>query len=395
MSIPPNGFLPAVPSLQGFHRRAEQGEPLKVVFLGGSLTWGANASDPQRTSYRGLMMEYFLARYVRTSFSFVDAAIGGTGSDLALHRLDRDVLTHRPDLVFLDCTVNDGAEQADEQRLASYERVLRDLLAKGCAVFPVLLGTKRLVMGPQAKLPCRHQAHLRIAKAYECPVANVLQAMREKVRAGDFDPEKVWCLADDETHPDDAGYGLFAEVIRETYEKAIARSSPANIPGETVFSDRYPFRQRQILVDVSLPAGWRRVKTYRTSLWFDGLSSRWMGDVAGAGLEGGKAPAGLGATFRGSMIGLLGERDGLTPPFRVWIDGEPICQIKGSSSSTLWRIDTAGFAPSMAGTGRLFAWTPLATDLRDGDHVLRVEPDFSGALPEAELRIESICSAGR
>src|SRR5690606_9130062 len=38
-----------------FDRRAINGEQLSVVFLGGSLTWGAQATDPQLTSYRALM----------------------------------------------------------------------------------------------------------------------------------------------------------------------------------------------------------------------------------------------------------------------------------------------------------------------------------------------------
>ena len=36
-------------SVAGFIRRAEAGERLNVVWFGGSLTWGANASDPNRT----------------------------------------------------------------------------------------------------------------------------------------------------------------------------------------------------------------------------------------------------------------------------------------------------------------------------------------------------------
>ena len=38
--------------------RGRAGRPLSVVFFGGSLTWGAGASDPQRTSYRALTSAY-------------------------------------------------------------------------------------------------------------------------------------------------------------------------------------------------------------------------------------------------------------------------------------------------------------------------------------------------
>ena len=36
-----------------FDHQAKEGEHLSVVFFGASLTWGANATDPQLTSYRG------------------------------------------------------------------------------------------------------------------------------------------------------------------------------------------------------------------------------------------------------------------------------------------------------------------------------------------------------
>ena len=101
---------------------------------------GANASDPQRTSYRGLMMDYLRQRYPKAPFTFHDAAIGGTGSQLGLFRLDRDVLAYRPDLVFYDFTANDDLFAADLPPLISYETILREMIDRGIPVVQVLLG---------------------------------------------------------------------------------------------------------------------------------------------------------------------------------------------------------------------------------------------------------------
>jgi prepilin-type processing-associated H-X9-DG protein len=38
-----------------FDDQAKAGKPFSVVFLGGSLTWGAQATDPMETSYRALI----------------------------------------------------------------------------------------------------------------------------------------------------------------------------------------------------------------------------------------------------------------------------------------------------------------------------------------------------
>src|SRR5262249_6549231 len=95
------------PSFSAFDIRARAGERLNVVFFGASLTWGANASDPQLTSFRGLMAERLEQAYPQARFKFWDAAIGGTGSQLGIFRLERDVLRRQPDLVFLDFSAND------------------------------------------------------------------------------------------------------------------------------------------------------------------------------------------------------------------------------------------------------------------------------------------------
>lgn len=381
-----------MPTVADFAARAEKHEPLSVVFLGGSLTWGANSSDPGTTSYRGRMMTWLREKYPLTPLHFHDAAIGGTGSSLGLFRIDRDVLAKKPDLVFLDFTVNDGIGDVDAHAIATYERVLRDIRSSGAAVIPVLMCLHAQIAAPEEKIPARYAAHQKIAAAYGLIPADTLRTARAAVAAGRYTADQLYPIGKDRTHPDDAGYGLFFEAARDAYIKAAASSSPAPIPENFVTEDRYPHRRRNVLVDTTLPAGWKRALTYRTSMWFDGLSSRWIGDVACA--SPGAAP--LETTFRGSYVGLFGERSLNTPSFRVWIDGKPIPQ-GGSKASDpeLWNIDTRRYASPEAGAGNLFAWTTLAKDLADGEHTLKIEPVFTEAVPLAELRIESICSAGR
>lgn len=387
--------LMAASDIQTFHERATHGERLNVVFLGGSLTWGANASDPQRTSWRGLMMQYLVDTYPKSSFLFSDAAIGGTGSGLAMYRIDRDVIPRKPDLVFLDCTVNDNAEGSDIQSLASYERVMRDLVSSSTAVFPVLLCFRNHVENPDAPVPPRHQAHLKLAQAYGLPVANVLDALRGKVKSG-ADPKKLWAFLKDNAHPDDAGYAAMFEAIRDSWQKEVKSDTKVAIPKDTFFPDLYPHRDRQILAEHPLPVGWAKDKTRRTSMWFDGLSSRWMSEVIVAKMEEGKKPEALEVKFRGSSVGIFGERDAISVPIRVWIDGKAVPPPKVKpEDGDLWTVSTERFGSPESGAAYLFNWMVFARDLPDGEHTLRIEPDFTNAAPGAEFRIESVCSAGR
>ena len=382
-----------VPTVAAFAARAEKREPLNVVFFGGSVTWGANASDPQRTSYRGRMMTWLREKYPHTPITFHDAAIGGTGSMLGMFRVERDVLAYKPDLVFLDYTVNDGAEDTDTFALASYERIVRQLLSHNTAVMPVLMCFRWHAEHPDAPRPPRHEAHLKLAAAYDLPVANTIDYVRAQVKTRGLDVKKdIWNIGNDGAHPGDEGYQLLFEAARDAYELAAKSTTPAVIPAETVYEARYPKITRRVLTE-NLPSGWTREKTYRTALWFDGMAARWMGDVATASAK--NKSGALEIEFEGSMVGFFGERNGLSPAIKIWIDGVPVQAPKTEPGDTLWPTSTARFAPPKKGSGNLFNWQLISRELTDGKHTLRIEPVWEGADKDAELRIESICSAGR
>ena len=120
----------ASPSFSAFDARAQAGDRLTVVFYGASLTWGANATDQNYFSYRARVAARLTEKYPLARFTFHDAAIGGTGSQLGVFRLDRDVLARKPDLVFVDFTANDDINSDDPETLASYESIIRRLVAE-------------------------------------------------------------------------------------------------------------------------------------------------------------------------------------------------------------------------------------------------------------------------
>ncbi len=116
-----------------FDQQAKAGERLNVAFFGASLTWGANATDPQLTSYRAQLGKRLVEAYPKAHFTFWDGAIGGTGSQLGLFRLERDALRHQPDLVFVDFSANDTIGTATPETLASYEAIIRRIILEAKA----------------------------------------------------------------------------------------------------------------------------------------------------------------------------------------------------------------------------------------------------------------------
>ena len=375
-------------SIADFDAKAKAGQPLTVVFFGGSLTWGANASDPQKTSYRARMAQWLLDRYPKSQIRFIDAAIGGKGSSLGLFRLERDVMAYKPDLVFLDFTVNDDTASANDHSAACYETILRELIRRGVPVMQAHFTFRGYYEGshPAYKDQAKHLPRLvqykAMADAYDCGSADVLSGIGERLDRGEVDLKILWPF--DGAHPGDEGYRHFFEIVRDGYLAAVADGRVCRLPAKPVHAV-YSSWERAILVD-RLPDGWQRERTYPSGLWFDQQASRWMGDVAQTSAS---KPAPLTWRFRGNSVAVLGEANGTSMSFRVTIDGRPRTPDRSRPDGT-WTWNAQRF-----GGGNLLFFHVLADDLADGEHVLEVTPIAKGADPKAVLRFEAVCSTGK
>ena len=384
-------------SVASFCERAERGERLTVAFLGGSLSWGANATDPNRTSWRARVGERLEGRYPNAHFKFVDAAIGGTDSQLGVFRLERDVIPFKPDLVFVEWLVNDGEYRADDNHSCSYEGIVRHLLERlpGCVPVQVLLPVRKTIEEPDASKLVRWDEQKRIGAAYGLVCADVLGEMRRRHAAGEADLDRMWpALIGDNTHPHDFGYGLYAEIIWNQVFAAPAPQSPA-LAAEWLFAPKYRHVARENVAEWKIfPKGWHRDYCSMRAGTFDFLCSRWQDGLAVAAncafdarthkreLKPGAVVEPLRATFRGEVLLLYGESAVQSSKCEVFIDGVRVAE-----------RDTAAF-------GRIFApsaylvWQVGAGFDADKEHALEIRPVFDEGEPQ-EFRLGSICVAGR
>ncbi|MDO4949840.1 MAG: SGNH/GDSL hydrolase family protein [Bacteroidales bacterium] len=90
----PRGGLPH------FYQKLEQRQQeVSIAYFGGSIT--------EQDGYRIHSRKFFQQQYPDTKINEINAAIGGTGSDLGVFRCWHDVLRHNPDLVIVEFAVND------------------------------------------------------------------------------------------------------------------------------------------------------------------------------------------------------------------------------------------------------------------------------------------------
>jgi len=219
-------------SFPEFDRRAQAGEQLTVGFFGASLTWGANATDPQLTSYRALVGQRLADAYPKARFRFYDAAIGGTTSIVGAFRLERDVLRRNPDLVFLDFIANDGAWSKDPETLASYESLLRRLILEAhVPVIPVIFPFKWEVEVGTVDGMSRREDCLALANAYGTGAGDAILLGQERVKGKQATIEQYWPV--DGSHPCDVGYAMFADAAWTAFREAVDRKRVCSAPPPT------------------------------------------------------------------------------------------------------------------------------------------------------------------
>lgn len=87
-------------------RLARQGDRMTLAFLGGSITQGS-VSSQYTNCYAYLVYDWFVRRFPKTAFTYVNAGVGGTTSQFGVSRVEEDVLAFKPDFVIIEFSVND------------------------------------------------------------------------------------------------------------------------------------------------------------------------------------------------------------------------------------------------------------------------------------------------
>ncbi len=177
-------------------------DEINVVFLGGSITYGESAVN-KADAYAGLTAEWLKETYGEDKVNYYNAGKSGTPSTYGVMRLERDVLSYEPDLVFVEFAVNDAI---NEEATRAMESIVRTLAASEYNPYIVFLYTTHKNYTTE---PMHHKI---IANFYGIPEISLKDALYEVLDGKD---PKVEGYFKDDVHPTELGHAVYANAVIE------------------------------------------------------------------------------------------------------------------------------------------------------------------------------------
>ncbi|KAL4444661.1 hypothetical protein ABPG77_002478 [Micractinium sp. CCAP 211/92] len=108
--------------------RLASGQPIRVAFMGGSITIGTGSSKIGETDYVSTVFRWIRETFPHPDHQLVNGAVGGVPSSYFSVCAEWH-MPENPDLVVLETNVNDGGkERGDTPIRRAHERLIRKLL---------------------------------------------------------------------------------------------------------------------------------------------------------------------------------------------------------------------------------------------------------------------------
>ncbi|URZ04774.1 SGNH/GDSL hydrolase family protein [Clostridium felsineum] len=192
-------------------------------FIGGSITDG----EPHKR-WPEYIVGWFEKNFPQVRLYVENAAIGATGSDLGVFRVDRDIIERKCDVVFVEYAVNDN-DETSEKRMRTREGLIRKILKQKMDVIITYTYCQDMYESlMKDKLPNTVEEFEKIAKYYN--ISSVFMGLYalNQVKEGMMRWEE-WLP--DGLHPDERGSSVYGEsVAKFLKEELIDKTSLEKAP---------------------------------------------------------------------------------------------------------------------------------------------------------------------
>ncbi len=247
-----------------FAKAAKKGAEIKVAYFGGSIT--------AQAGWRPKTLAHFQKTWPDATFSEINAAIGGTGSDLGVFRLAQDVLDKKPDLLFVEFAVNDGGAAPDQIRrcMEGIVRQTRRALPDVDIAFVYTI-TETLV-GPllEGKFPRAAAVMEEVADRYGIPSIHMAMEVARLAKEGKLawkaplGKDGILAFANDGVHPyPETGHELYLAAVVRSLEPIRAASKARGPLPEPLIASHYERATLIPITEATLSPGFEAVEDKR------------------------------------------------------------------------------------------------------------------------------------
>ncbi len=217
---------------------------LYIGFLGGSITQGSGATLLENRYSSLITKEFFGSKFAPGKVTEINAAVGGTGTEYGHMRMYKDLrlgTEESPDVVFVEFAVNDSSVSTPS-RLKNMESIVRQLISQPKIPAIIFVYTfssdSRYIDGADAKsVEGAIEDFHKIAENYGIYEINLTEYIGKGIEEGKW----LWNssgqennLSIDTAHPNDFGYRVYADYIKEClekdYDKAFSKIDPMTKP---------------------------------------------------------------------------------------------------------------------------------------------------------------------
>lgn len=195
----------------GYDNIFDPDKDITVAYLGGSIT--------EQGGYANTSFEYFTdlkaAQGKGATATKINAGIGGTPSDLGLYRLQHQILSKKPDVLFVEFAVNDRNRGSDAAKnMEGIVRMCMQAQHQPCVIFLISAQTDFDLI---ASMAARYKE---VADYYNVGFIDFNAHMKALVTAGDavWEPGAEGTLTDDGTHPNSTGHTVYGNFIADKLE---------------------------------------------------------------------------------------------------------------------------------------------------------------------------------
>lgn len=195
--------------------KMKSGKDTTIGFIGGSITVGEICNKKTEEGFQKGYAAYTYD-YIKDTFGtgknvrYLNAGISGTGSEIGIVRVDEDIISKSPDIIFVEYACNNGITDFDKE---SYESLLRKCLNAPNKPAVVSLFSATTYSGGKVE-----EYMTQIGNYYNIPMLSMDKALKTICATNNngqlITSDKIFkAFIKDGTHPNDEGHQLYGKML--------------------------------------------------------------------------------------------------------------------------------------------------------------------------------------